>query len=864
MSSAHASSVHGRFEPGTRLSKRYRIVGLLGRGGMGEVYRADDLELGQSVALKFLPERVAADPLALDRFRREVRTARQVAHPNVCRIYDIGEQDGHVFLSMEYVDGEDLAGVLRRLGRPSREKAIEIARQICLGLAAAHENKILHRDLKPANIMIDGRGRVRITDFGLSGFLDELADKDARAGTPAYMAPEQLAEGKVSVSSDIYALGLILYELFTGKGVFDTNDIEELKRKHASGTVSTPSSTTNEFDPAVERVIMRCLEAQPAQRPHSVYQILAALPSGDPLAAALAAGETPSPEMVANARDAGGLRPRVAVGLLLTMFGSIALTYFIATKTTAMPVQSPARLSVVAEQVMERLGYDDLPRYSVSGYDTNYGFFSTMTGSARSPSRITDSSWPPKYRYWRRWSAGGFLPSHSHVPEQYYMGGPTHTPGQSATVALDSTGRLLALCVTRGVVGSVSPATGDVDWRPVFELARLDPDHAEKVAAEVTPSVFCDEVVAWRTDMTDLGGEPVIALMGAVGGRPNYFEYVGASDGMLPNHSNIIMGGMMGGESIRVWCWRAFELLVVLLAVHNLLTGRADYHNALRCALLVGGLYALLEVLSIEVGGSSLPARVIGLFNGRAAGHILLHGLEAWFDYLAIEPFVRRVSPRMLIGLTRGFAGRWRDPVIGREVLIGLTSGCCLVALLTVVAAGEWWVRSGDPDHLAHAVSLRSILAPAQFLSNRAHIMAMAVLLGISHAGIVVLIRVWLRRTAVSACLAVAVLAYLDVWVYVLFGGPSVAAAIVCAMLGAVCLVWLYYRVGVLASMAYFLVVLSISLPGLAFDEWSTPYLVTYLVFLTALGAYAFWVSLAGQPIFKDMLEEPKAHESVR
>jgi serine/threonine-protein kinase len=171
------------------VGSRYRIVGLLGRGGMGEVYRADDLELGQSVALKFLPEKVASDARALERFRGEVRTARDIAHPNVCRVYDIAEIDGHVFLSMEYIDGDDLDHVLRRMGRPSPEKAMEIARQICLGLAAAHENGVLHRDLKPANIMLDGRGRVRITDFGLAGLADELAATPERAGTPAYMAP---------------------------------------------------------------------------------------------------------------------------------------------------------------------------------------------------------------------------------------------------------------------------------------------------------------------------------------------------------------------------------------------------------------------------------------------------------------------------------------------------------------------------------------------------------------------------------------------------------------------------------------------------------------------------------------------------
>src|SRR5689334_991272 len=135
-----SSSVHGRFEPGTRLGTRYRVVGLLGRGGMGEVYRADDLELNQSVALKFLPEKVARNAGDLARLRQEVRVARQIAHPNVCRTYDIAEADGQVFVVMEYVDGEDLASVLRRLGRPTSDKALEIARQLCLGLGAAHEN----------------------------------------------------------------------------------------------------------------------------------------------------------------------------------------------------------------------------------------------------------------------------------------------------------------------------------------------------------------------------------------------------------------------------------------------------------------------------------------------------------------------------------------------------------------------------------------------------------------------------------------------------------------------------------------------------------------------------------------------------
>src|SRR5512134_2639185 len=155
----------GRFLPGTVVAERYRIYGLLGRGGMGEVYRGDDLKLGQSVALKFLPRDVESDGARRARFLDEVKIARQISHPNVCRVYDVGDADGRHFLSMEYVDGEDLAALLRRIGHLPKEKAVQIARQLCAGLAAAHEQGILHRDLKPANVMIDGRGRVRITDF---------------------------------------------------------------------------------------------------------------------------------------------------------------------------------------------------------------------------------------------------------------------------------------------------------------------------------------------------------------------------------------------------------------------------------------------------------------------------------------------------------------------------------------------------------------------------------------------------------------------------------------------------------------------------------------------------------------------------
>src|SRR5262245_23661262 len=256
-----------RFAPGALLSGRYRVVAPLGKGGMGEVYRADDLTLGQPVALKFLPPHLAQDPDRLARFRKEVATARRVSHPHVCRVYDLAEVDGQPFLTMEFIDGDDLASVLRRFGRLPEARGVEVARQLCGALAAVHEQGLLHRDLKPHNVMLDGRGKVRLTDFGLAAVAEDLSGTDVRSGTPLYMAPEQLAGQGVSVQSDLFALGLVLYELFTGRKPFPATTRDELARQYEANAPPKPSSHVSGLNPAVERVLLRCLERVPQQRP---------------------------------------------------------------------------------------------------------------------------------------------------------------------------------------------------------------------------------------------------------------------------------------------------------------------------------------------------------------------------------------------------------------------------------------------------------------------------------------------------------------------------------------------------------------------------------------------------------------------
>ena len=259
------------FAPGAIIASRYRLVALLGRGGMGEVYRADDLTLDQPVALKFLPAAVADGDTRLGQFHNELRVARQVSHKNVCRLYDLGEANGRRFLTMEYVDGEDLGSLLRRIGRIPHDKPVQIARQLCAGVAAAHDCGVLHRDLKPANVMIDGDGNVRITDFGIATAAGETANEFA--GTLQYMAPEQFAGKGASIKTDIYALGLTLYEVFTGRRAQESKTLDDLRTFHRTGAHTTPSSIVRDLDPAVERLILRCLDRDPDRRPASALVV---------------------------------------------------------------------------------------------------------------------------------------------------------------------------------------------------------------------------------------------------------------------------------------------------------------------------------------------------------------------------------------------------------------------------------------------------------------------------------------------------------------------------------------------------------------------------------------------------------------
>jgi eukaryotic-like serine/threonine-protein kinase len=250
------------FSAGEVFAGRYRMVARLGRGGMGDVWRADDLVLGMPVALKLVRSTTVSAEVLL---RNEVRLARRITHPAVCRVFDIGEERDQLFLSMELVQGEDLAALIQHVGRLPSEKVADIGRQLCEAVAAAHAQGILHRDLKPANILVDDDGSVRITDFGIAVTRDQQVPNTG-VGTPGYMAPEQLTSGAiVSERTDIYAVGLVLYELLVGRPAF------ELQR--SAPAFARPSTIVAGVQPELERVVMAALSPDPNQRPRSAAEM---------------------------------------------------------------------------------------------------------------------------------------------------------------------------------------------------------------------------------------------------------------------------------------------------------------------------------------------------------------------------------------------------------------------------------------------------------------------------------------------------------------------------------------------------------------------------------------------------------------
>jgi serine/threonine-protein kinase len=304
----------------TLFDGRYRIVRKLGSGGMADVYLAEDQELGRRVAIKILDGRHANDDQFIERFRREAKNAAALNHPNIVSIYDRGEAEDTYYIAMEYLDGRTLKELIVGHGQAPVRVAVEYARQILSALRFAHRHGIVHRDIKPHNVLVDREGRVKVTDFGIArAGTSQMTETGSIVGTAQYLSPEQARGGEVDQRSDLYSLGVVLYELLTGKTPFEGDTPVEIAMKHLSATPQTPSELRSDIPPELDMVILRALAKDPDDRYQSADEMegdLDRVARGAPVAAATMDAATQvlsRPAAAAAATAATMIAPATAV-----------------------------------------------------------------------------------------------------------------------------------------------------------------------------------------------------------------------------------------------------------------------------------------------------------------------------------------------------------------------------------------------------------------------------------------------------------------------------------------------------------------------------------------------------------------------
>jgi hypothetical protein len=837
----------GRFLPGRLIAGRYRIIALLGKGGMGEVYRADDLTLGQAVAMKFLPEEATSHEGMLERFKNEVRIARRISHPNVCRVYDVGDVDGATFFTMEYVDGEDLASLLRRIGRLPQDKAVEIARQICAGLAAAHAKGVLHRDLKPANIMLDGRGQVVVTDFGLAGVADDIRGPEVRSGTPAYMAPEQLEGREVTMLSDIYALGLVLYEIFTGKRAFAENSVGVLQG-HTDRTPSRPSSVVRDIDPIVEKVILRCLETDPPLRPPTALAVSAALPGGDPLAAALAAGETPSPQMVAASGETAGLRPQVAVICFAAVLVALAIVAFLGVHYSGLDrmhlEQTPEVLAQKAREIEARLGYPDRPVDSAYAFDYD-GDLQDYVEKNDKPRPDWDAILPGRpslLHFWYRQSpddmfAQGYRDQLLN-PDIITRNDPPQTLSGMMYLELDPQGRLVSFQAIPSQKDDAPSSSVAYDWKPLFAEAGLDPANFQKAEPQWHSLASSDTRAAW-TGLWPGTSRPMRIEAASLHGKPVFFSLLG--DWTKPDRVKETAQslGKKVGQILTIVLFLSLGGGAVFLARRNYRHGRGDRDGAYRIAgvIFVSEMVLWLCRTHLALGLDMLASFILALCGS------LFVSAFIWTVYLAVEPWVRRRWPQTLVSWSRLLAGQLRDPLVGRDILFGVMLGAVWTLIFQIRSIPL--MRMGAAPFLGQSEFLlggrtalgawltqatTSILGTLQFFF---------LLLGLK----VVLRKDWLAAIAFVA-------------IFALPRGLTsshIAIDLPTQILVYAIAVLIVFRFGLIPlAVAIFTVDMSANLPFCSdLTAWYMAGSVLALLSVAVLAAWGFYHSLGGKPLWK-------------
>jgi serine/threonine-protein kinase len=583
---------------------------------------------------------------------------------------------------------------------------------------------------------------------------------------------------------------------------------------------------------------LRCLERDPSRRPQSAYAVFGALPGGDPLAAAVAAGETPSPELVANAGVEGSVRPLYAGLLVLIAVASLLGVSAIQTPLFRKMGKPPDLLSVRADEIVTRLTREAPPKY-------------TLDGMRYAPKPDT----APAVQFWKRWSPMPYVPSDLHAPRAGLQDPPQAYPG-SATSLLDLQGRLIALDALRpDSLASAPPRTAD--WgAAVLDAAGRDPDH---VVAVTPPSGFlvrADSVRAWR--LSDSTAPETTLVAAALRGRVVRVETYAKGQPL----GRLAVVAHDPAPTVQVWVQVLLFAVVpligsIFLARHNLRSRRGDLRGAMAVGISTAVIYLLAHLFSGNLGEIGLLSILLGGTGGAPLGHALVHGVTMALAYLAIEPYVRRLWPSVLVSWARLVAGRLRDPIIGRDVLIGVAFGS--VAALIGLGMQVLERRLGfpiDPPSLSGFL-LETMTHPPSLLANVCMALAVGILRATLFFTILVIFRFVLRKNVLAA------IATILCFIFALSDLSSKALGF---DLLATAVIWtagtmMALRFGYVATLVSLFTGLFVESEAfsLDFSSWVAPQTAFAWAIVLALVAYGFLTAVAGHSLFRDPLSDPVA-----
>jgi serine/threonine-protein kinase len=699
--------------------------------------------------------------------------------------------------------------------------------------------------------MIDENGDVRITDFGLAGLVEEFGEGAALEGTPEYMSPEQLEGRELTSRSDIYSLGLVIYELFTGRKAFSAKTLNELLRlRRTESLPESPSRYVKDLDPLVERVIERCLSADPKERPASALQVAAALPGGDPLAAALAAGETPSPEMVAAAPKEGSLRPAVAVAFLsgaLILFalcfalsGRVYLHRYVPLEKTAQALQDRAW------EISSRLGYSSATDRA-SGFAANNEYLSHVNLTDHSPARweLLKTGHPSGIVFWYRQSPRYLEPFNR---EDVTPQDPPRTISGMVGLTLDMRGRLLGFEAVPPQVMDRDAPPAPPDWSKLFNEAGLDISTFRQVAPEWVPPHAFGEQAAWEGIYPGQPDTKLRVEAASFGGRPVYFQLVNPwkqpirqEEPPLPTSERIL-------QAVIIVIFMVVLVGAALLARHNLRLGRGDRKGALR---LAGFIFLLTNVTWI-FGAHHVPS-VNGEFSTfiESLSFSLLVACLLWLVYVALEPFVRRRWPGRIISWNRLLAGDWRDPLVGRDLLLGAFFGSALVLVGYMQVFVPRWL--GMPPTQPAQVVLKGLLG----FQNVPNLFVAQILNSLTFPAVFMFLVLLL--TIVTRHERVAIVLFGLIYAALYLGGSS--SLILDGALGLVIsatTVFILLRLGMLTLVftQFFILFFNFYPVTSDFSAWYAGSSAFAALLGAGLILYGFKSSLAGQQVFKGSLVE--------